>query len=138
MAQMHTDDKDIRTLSGDRLIHRELTQKIIGAAMQVHDTLGSGFLEKVYENALAIELRNNSTVVEQQKPITVRYSGQVVGEYLADLLVDHVVIVEPKTAERLSEGHKAQTLNYLRATGLKVGLVINFGSPRLEWQRVVA
>src|SRR5512133_3925699 len=105
--------------------------------MKVHNALGAGFLEKVYENALAIELRRAELVVEQQKAVVVRYEGQIVGEYAADIIVDECVIVELKTADTLVEAHKAQMLNYLRATSLKVGLLLNFGTPRLEWKRFV-
>lgn len=119
------------------LVHGALTQAIIGAAMEVHNSLGSGFLEKVYENALAIELRSLGYLVEQQKPMIVRYKGQVVGEYLADLLVDGRVVVELKVADALTDLHLAQVLNYLRATNLEVGLLLNFHTARLQWKRVV-
>lgn len=123
---------------GTRLIDGDLTRQIIGAAMSVHNELGSGFLEKVYENALAIELRSLGLVVEQQNSIVVRYKGQIVGEYVADFVVAERVLIELKTADQLADAHSAQTLNYLRATGLKVGLLINFGGRRLDWKRFVS
>ena len=113
-----------------------LTENIIGCSYSVSNTLGTGFLERVYENSLAHELRKAGSVVEQQKGIAVRYDGIIVGEYVADLVVDQAVIVEVKTAKALDSGHVAQCLNYLRATGLKVSLLINFGQPKVEVKRV--
>jgi len=115
----------------------EITEKVIGCAHQVSNTLGGGFLEKVYENALAIELRDSGLLIEQQHAIKVHYKGVLVGEFVADLLVEHDVIVELKAAKVLDEVHQAQCLNYLRATGLTVCLLINFGKPRLDVKRIV-
>ncbi|MGB7324514.1 MAG: GxxExxY protein [Rubripirellula sp.] len=112
-----------------------LTEKIIGCAYQVSNTLGSGFLEKVYENALAIELRKNGLRVMQQAPIKVLYDANVVGEYFADLLVSNVVIVELKAVSGISDVFAAQCLNYLKATGLPICLLLNFGKPRIEVKR---
>lgn len=114
-----------------------LSEKIIGAAYKVSNALGTGFLEKVYENALAHELRNEMVKVEQQKSIKVYYESVVVGDYFADLIVNEIVILELKTAKHIDNIHLAQTLNYLKATGLKLGLIINFGNPRVEIKRVV-
>ncbi len=114
-----------------------ITQKIIGCAYTVSNTLGCGFLEKVYENALAIELRKSGLAVEQQHGVRVTYSGQVVGEFFADILVAGCIIVELKAGKALDDAHYAQCLNYLRATGLKVCLLMNFGKPKLEVKRVV-
>jgi GxxExxY protein len=105
--------------------------------MEVHNTLGSGFLEKVYENALVVELRLRGLAVEQQDSTDVRYKGRVVGQYVADILVEGLVVLELKALDKLTGDHEAQVLNYLKATGLKVGLLINFGRPRLEWERLV-
>ncbi len=107
--------------------HSELTGQIIAAFYDVYNTLGSGFLEKVYENALAHELRKRQHKVLQQVPIDVTYNGVNVGHYLADLLVDDRVIVEMKAVENLSPAHEAQLVNYLRATGVEVGLLLNCG-----------
>ena len=115
-----------------------VTEAVIGAAYQVANELGAGFLEKVYENALALELRRSDHEVEQQKQVEVWYKGEMVGLYLADLVVDRAVIVELKAVTSLDRLHRAQCLNYLRATRMETGLVINFGRPRLEVQRVVA
>ncbi|MBM4051030.1 MAG: GxxExxY protein [Planctomycetes bacterium] len=114
--------------------HGEVTEKIIKAFYTVYNALGYGFSEKVYENALAVELRNMGVQVVQQSPITVYYAGQVVGEYVADLLVEGTVIVELKAAQCLTDEHEAQLLNYLKATTIEVGLVLNFG-PKPEFKR---
>ena len=106
----------------------DLTQKIIGCAYKVHNTLGPGFLEKVYENALRIALEKLGLRVKQQEPISVEYEGQVVGEYYADLWVDERVVVELKAAQALAKEHEVQLVNYLTATRIDLGLLLNFGS----------
>ena len=107
--------------------HGDLTEKVIGAAFEVHKVLGQGFMEKVYENAMSLELRQAGLNAQQQQPITVRYKGNVVGEYLADLVVEEAVLVEVKAISGLEQVHEVQLVNYLRATGIEVGLLINFG-----------
>ena len=107
--------------------HKDLTELIIKAFYTVYNSLGYGFLEKVYENALAIELRALGLKVEQQARITVYYAGQVVGEYFADLLINETVIVELKASRAIAPEHEAQLLNYLKATSYEVGLLLNFG-----------
>lgn len=114
-----------------------VTEKIITCGYRVSNTLGSGFLEKVYENALAVELRQDSLGVEQQYAIRVFYRNQPVGDFVADLLVEECVLVELKSARTLDDVHSAQCLNYLKATGLKVCLLVNFGRPRAEVKRIV-
>jgi GxxExxY protein len=114
-----------------------LTETIIGCAIKVSNTLGTGFLEKVYENALAIELRRAGLKVEQQKPLKVFYEGAVVGEYFADVVVNGRVLIELKAIRVFEEVHQAQLLNYLKATNLRVGLLFNFGTPRLGIKRMV-
>ena len=114
--------------------HSEITEAIIGAAYNVYNTLGAGFLEKVYENALAHELREAGKPVRQQEPLDVVYHGARVGQYFADLIVEGRVIVEVKAVESIGKEHLAQLVNYLKATGIAVGLLINFG-PRLEVKR---
>ena len=104
-----------------------LTRSIIGCAYKVHNTLGSGFLEKVYQRALCIELRKVGLQVVEQEPIKVIYEGQIVGEYYADLLVEGRVIVEIKAADELARAHEVQLVNYLSATDIELGLLINFG-----------
>ncbi len=110
------------------MIEDELTAEIIGAAFQVHKTLGAGFLEKVYENAMVIELKKRGLRVAQQAPIVVFYEGIQVGDYFADLLVNEEVVVELKAVEELAPAHEVQLVNYLQGTGLDIGLLINFGS----------
>ena len=115
----------------------ELTYEINGTVYEVNKVLGPGFLEKVYENALLHELRNRGFRAENQVPITVEYKGAVVGEFFADILVEDKVILEIKAVERLLKAHEAQILNYLKATGKKVGMLINFTHPRAEIKRFV-
>lgn len=107
--------------------YSEITDRIINAFYHVYNTLGYGFLEKVYENALAYELRKRGYTVVQQMPLTVYYDDVVVGDYYADLVVNGVVILELKVAESIAPAHEAQLLNYLRATTYEVGLILNFG-----------
>jgi GxxExxY protein len=114
-----------------------VTEKIIGCAYTVSNTLGAGFLEKVYENALAHELRKASLHVAQQHPVQIWYDETLVGEYFADLLVEDCVVVELKAVKALDDAHWAQCLNYLKATGLRLCLLLNFGKPRVEIKRIV-
>ncbi len=114
-----------------------ITEKVIGCAYTVGNVLGAGFLEKVYENALAHELTKAGLSAEQQRPIQVQYDGTVVGDYVADLVVGDCVLVELKAAKAVDEVHVAQCLNYLKATGFRVCLLINFGTPRVEVKRIV-
>lgn len=116
--------------------HSELTRKIINAFYEVYNQLGYGFLEKVYENALAHELRKRGHQVQQQAPIEVYYDGIRVGHYFADLLVDEVVILELKSTEAIADAHEAQLINYLKATQVDVGLVLNFG-PKPQVKRKI-
>ena len=113
-----------------------MSERIIGCAFQVLNTLGAGFLEKVYENAVAHELRKSGLTVAQQQGITVTYDGIIVGEYNVDLLVEETIIVELKAIRSLDNAHTAQCLNYLKATGLHLCLLLNFGKSRLEIQRI--
>ena len=114
----------------------EITEKIIGCAYKVSNSLGCGFLAKVYENSLAHELRKEGFHVTQQQKINVIYDGIIVGFYEADIVVNGCVIIEVKALRTLEDAHKAQCLNYLKATGIRLGLLINFGSPRVEVKRV--
>jgi GxxExxY protein len=114
--------------------HSEVTDKILAAFYTVYNALGYGFLEKVYENALAIEIASAGLSIIQQQPIIVEYKGQIIGEYCADLIVESRVLVEIKTAKAIAEGHEAQLLNYLKATPYEVGLLLNFG-PKPEIKR---
>ena len=124
--------------SPDRARINQITEKIIGCSYKVSGKLGCGFLEKVYENALTHELKIAGLSVQQQKEIAVYYDEIVVGSYCADLLVEDCVIVELKAAKELNDINRAQCLNYLKATGLRVCLLINFGNPRVEVKRIVS
>jgi GxxExxY protein len=119
------------------LVHGDLVGAIVGAAFEVHNILGYGFLEKVYENALLVELAKRGMKVEAQKALKVKYKEAVVGDYVADLIADDKVIVELKAEQTYNKQHEAQLLNYLKATGLKVGVLINFGRTKCEFKRLV-
>ena len=123
---MHADGDSLNELSG----------RIIGCAFIVLNTLGVGFAEKIYENALAHELRKAGLATVQQRGITVMYDGIVVGDYSVDLLVEQVLLVELQAVKTLNEDHHAQCVNYLKATGLHLCLLLNFGNPRLEIKRI--
>jgi len=114
-----------------------ITGKIIACAYTVSNTLGSGFLEKVYENAMIIELRENELTVEAQKPLDVKYKGHLIGEYYADLVVEEKIIIELKAAKQIENSHKAQLINYLNACNIRYGLILNFGNPKVEIKRLV-
>ncbi len=114
-----------------------IAEKVIGCAFKVSNTLGAGFLEKVYENALACEIAQAGLSVKQQHPITIRYNKVIVGEYVADLLVEDCLLIELKTVEELSPVHSAQCINYLKATGLKVCLLMNFAKTKIKIRRLV-
>jgi GxxExxY protein len=116
--------------------HKELTEVIIKIFYKVYNTLGYGFLEKIYENAMMIEFRKAGIPAEAQSPIEVTYEGEIVGEHAADIIVDNKVIIELKAAKQLAEDHHAQLLNYLKATEIEVGLLLNFG-PKPEISRKV-
>jgi len=115
----------------------DITYAIRGAVFEVNRVLGAGFLEKVYENALSIELTNRGLTVEKQVPIKVVYKEKPVGDYIADMLVEKKVIIEVKTVGKLDKIHEAQLLNYLKATGIHLGLLVNFKHPKAEIKRMV-
>jgi GxxExxY protein len=115
----------------------QITERVIGSAYKVANTLGRAFLEKVYENALAYELRKDGLKVEQQRPIEVHYDGQVIGFYISDLFVEDLLPVELKAVKSLDDVHLAQALNFLKASKRRVGLIINFGTSRVEIKRLV-
>ena len=120
------------------MLHSDLTEKIIGCAFEVQNELGSGFLESVYEKAMVVVLKDAGVPVQAQAPITVAFRGVSVGSFFADLLIAERVIVEIKVVSQISAQHRAQLINYLNATGISVGLLINFGNPRLEYRRLTA
>ena len=119
----------------DKILYKDLSYKIVGLAMKVHSKLGYGFLEKVYENAMMVLLRREGIHAKQQAPITVYFDGEVVGDYYADILVEDNIILELKAIERITDAHRAQTLNYLKATGLHLAILLNFGKERLKYER---
>ena len=128
---MNTDqEKDLRP------DHDPLTEVVIGLVFKVANTLGSGFLEKVYENSLAIELHGAGLAFHQQVPIIVAYQGHVVGSYLADLVVEGSLLIELKACRSLEDAHSAQCLNYLKATSLRTCLLINLGTPKPQIRRL--
>jgi GxxExxY protein len=124
-------------MNTDKAALNHVSEKIIGCGFIVSSTLGVGFLEKVYENALALELRKAGLSVEQQHNVTVYYDGVVVGMYAADLLAENAILVELKAVTALDTVHRAQCINYLKGTRLRLCLLFNFGNPRLEIKRVV-
>jgi GxxExxY protein len=123
-------------ISWDQVEDDQLTERIIGCAFTVANSLGIGFLEKLYENALAIELREQGLNISRQRPISVRYRDIIVGEYTPDLLVQDRILVELKVVKALNDQHIAQCTNYLRAANKRLCLLMNFGLPRIEIRRV--
>jgi len=117
--------------------YKNLSRKIIGASYQVYNTLGFGFLESVYEKSLEIELSDVGMNISRQEPITVYYSGQLVGDFIADLIINEKIIVEIKSVQTLHKRHEVQLVNYLTATNTDVGLLINFGESEVEVKRKV-
>ncbi|SRR5579883_320459 len=115
----------------------DLTERVLGAVFEVSNTLGAGFLEKVYERALLRELALRGIRAVAQASFAVNYKGQSVGEYFADILVDDALVLELKCVERLASEHMAQCLHYLRASGRRVCLLVNFQKPKVEWKRIV-
>lgn len=126
------------TIDKDKeVVYKELSYKVINAALYVHNKLGVGFLEKVYENALIIAFKKNNIQCKQQIPLIVYFEGEIVGEYFADIIVEDKIIIELKTVDKILDIHRAQVMNYLRATRYKLALLINFARPKLEWERIV-
>ncbi len=121
-----------------QLEHKDITEKIIGAAFEVHRVLGYGFLEKVYQRAMQVELERLGVRAELEHKIRVQYKGVLVGDYAADLFVADAVIVELKVAKVYNKEDEAQLLNELKATGVKVGLLVNFGREKVEFKRFVS
>jgi len=123
--------------AGGYMEYGDLTEKIIGCAYRVYNNMGFGFLESVYEKCMLIELRNAGLVAESQKPITVRYENEVVGDFIADIVVNNAIILELKSVRRIITAHEVQLVNYLVATGKRVGLILNFGETKLEVKRKI-
>jgi GxxExxY protein len=118
------------------LLHEELTDKVLSACFEVANELGAGFLESVYKKALTVALRQKGLQVEAQVALTVKFRGFIVGEFFADILVENKLVIELKSVATLRPEHQAQVINYLKATGIGVGLLINFGNPKLEYRRL--
>ena len=129
---LEVDDSEKR-----KLLHEETTSKIIGAAFEVHDQLGYGFLERVYQRAMQVELLRRGATAELEKRVQVHYKGAVVGDYDIYLVVESCVAVEIKVAPQYDKRDEEQLLNELKATGLKVGMLINFGRAKVEYKRLV-
>ena len=119
------------------LLHADITKQIIGGAFEVHQALGYGFLERVYQRAMQVELRLRGLKAEDEQPIKVHYKDHIVGDYQADLLVNNFLIVEIKIAAKYNAYDEAQLLNELKATGIRVGLLINFGREKVEFKRLI-
>ena len=119
------------------ILFKELSYAVVGAAMEVHRALGAGFLESVYQAALAYELRLRNIPFEEQVRLPVYYKGQLVGEYIADFVIDSKIILEIKAITELSDVHRAQAINYLAVTGFELALLLNFGAPKLQQERLV-
>lgn len=116
---------------------KRLSEEVINCGFEVSNKLGTGFLESVYENALCVELEKQGICFHQQKQLKVIYKGLVVGNFIADIVVENKLLLELKTVSQLAQSHRAQVMNYLKATGLSVGLLLNFGTSRLGVQRIV-
>ena len=129
---LEVDDQEKR-----KLLHEETTCKIIGAAFEVHDQLGYGFLERVYQRALQVDLLRRGAKAELEKRVQVHYKGAIVGDYDIDVLVDSCIAVEVKVAPQYDRRDEAQLRNELKATGLKIGMPVNFGRAKVEYKRLV-
>ena len=115
----------------------KISQRVIGCAFEVSNTLGAGFLENVYEKALCVELERKGLSFYRQKPVVVKYKGVLVGEYVTDIIVEDSLLLELKAVSAMSGAYEAQLMNYLKATGLSFGLLLNFGKPKLGIKRMI-
>ncbi len=129
--------KHLSQYEGDNIEYKELTEKIIGCAYRVYNKMGFGFLESVYEKCLLIELHKAGLNVESQKPLTVFYENEIVGQFVVDIIVNDTVILELKSVRRIINAHEVQLVNYLVATGKPVGLILNFGERKVEVTRKI-
>jgi len=114
-----------------------ISKKVLDCAFEVSNRLGVGFLESVYENAMCVELRQRGLKIQQQKPLKIIYKGEVVGNFVTDIIVEKKLLIELKVVSEFNKSHKAQLINYLKATGIQVGLLLNFGTPKLGIKRIV-
>lgn len=129
ITQITQDKKDF--------LYKDLSYKVIGLAMELHKRLGSGFLEKVYENSLMLLFERDNIKAEQQFPVNVIFENQVVGNYVADIVIEDKIILELKAVDSLNDIHKAQLINYLKASGYRIGILLNFGGKSLEYKRFI-
>jgi|SRR5260370_33433516 len=135
---MNTDCKpDLHKASNDKLLFKEETHQIIGHAFDLLNIIGHGLHEKIYENALVVEFKLRGITFDQQKRFPVVYKGTQVGEFVPDLIAFGAIIVDAKVIDRITDHERGKMINYLRITGLRVGLILNFKHPRLDWDRVV-
>jgi len=121
----------------EKLLFKDESFEIVGASIEVWKTLGFGFLESVYESSLLYELRQRGLQAERQVPIDVVYKGQNVGKFFADILVNQSIVLELKTGEEISQAHMSQAMHYLRATGLRLAIILNFSPSRMEFKRII-
>ncbi|MFQ5786475.1 MAG: GxxExxY protein [Thermodesulfobacteriota bacterium] len=121
----------------EKIIYKKLSFKIIGLAMEVHSKLGYGFMEKVYENALMLLFKREGIDSKQQVPIKAYFEGEIVGDYIADILVYEKIILEIKALDEIIDIHRAQALNYLKATNLRLAIILNFGKKKLQYERLI-
>lgn len=128
---------DTNEHEGNKLLHKELVYSIVGCALEVLNELGHGLHEKPYENALVVEFRLKGIPYEQQRKFDILYKTVQVGEFIPDLIAGHAVVVDTKVIDRITDLERGQMLNYLRITKLRVGLIINFHQPKLEWERII-
>ena len=119
-----------------KILYWDLSYRIIGLAMEVHRELGSGFLEKVYENSMMVLFKRENLSAIKQAPIDVYFKHEIVGHYVADILVDDKIILELKSVEKINNAHRAQALNYLKATGKRLAIILNFAKEKLEFERL--
>jgi GxxExxY protein len=135
--EQRAEAKNARTGAAGDAYLTSLSEQVIGAAFEVSNVLGAGFLEKVYENALLHELRTRGMRAESQKPMAVHYKSVLMGQYFADLLVEEQLLVELKCCDKFAPEHLAQCLNYLKASGLRLALLVNFQKPKVEVKRII-
>lgn len=137
LKSLMNDEPKQTVMNDEHILYRDLSYTIVGLAMEVHRKLGYGFLESVYENALMILLERKGIEAKQQFPINVYFENTVVGEYKADILVEGKIILELKSIEKITDAHRAQALNYLKATKLRLALILNFAKEKLEFERLI-
>lgn len=119
------------------LLYKDEVYKIVNSAIEVLNTLGHGLFEKIYENAMSVELLSRNIPLDKQKRFVVNYKNEIIGEYIPDLIAYNKIIIEIKTIEGITNHERGQVINYLRLTGLKLGLILNFKKSRLEWERII-